>query len=322
MPWTCELAGVAPRRSPRCTNNNIKFDGNLGTLNTSWTCVNVSSQNISKIQGKPSEHLKVLDLSHNQLQELPQEFWDNIQNLEKLYLNDNKLKQFPSKFGKLVELRLEGNELTDTSLPTKPFPKTLKSLSVDCDCELVNATIFHCTDCAVECRETYGTGLLNATEYHIQQCGVQKAGINISIPIVVSILALLLVAGTAYFLIRRKKKGATFGQDKRASNASNVTQGQPRYLTHSGPQDLDRGTGHHANYENVFIDQAQEARGGPGDHQSQRQPKSRLPSSVEKANNSLAEQPIYANTQDVYYNYPGQTASQAPDEEVYIMPDH
>lgn len=274
LPATLLLLHIAHLCCTQCTKPDIK-SGTLDLATLNLTCVDVSSQSISRIQGKPSEHLKELDLSHNQLQELPQEFLDNILNLEKLYLNDNKLKQFPSKFGKLVELRLQGNELTGTSLPTNTFPETLKSISVDCHCELVNATISHCTGCTVECRKPSETGLSNATEYYIQQCGAQKSGINISIPIVVSILALVLVAGVAYFLIRRKKKGTTFGQDKRASNVSNVTQGQPRYHTHSGPQDLDRGMGHDANYENVFIDQAQEARGGPGDHQSQRQPKSR-----------------------------------------------
>ncbi|XP_066492367.1 uncharacterized protein [Tiliqua scincoides] len=324
LPATLLLLHIAHLSSAECSstkvNNNLL---NLEMLNNSSKCVNASNKNITKIEGKLPQSITKLDLSHNKLQEIPQEFLNSIPNLQELYLNDNELKQFPSKFSSnsLKLLRLEGNQLS--SLLTNDFPKSLRNLSVDCECELVNTTLVHCgNDCVlnIECRKSSDTGLTNAQEFYNQECGKQKTATKpILIAIVVSILTLLLVACVAYVLIRRKKKGATFGQDKRASNASDATHGQPRYHTHSGPQDP--GTGQHANYENVFIDQPQEARGGSNDHRAQRQSKSRLPSSAEKANNSLAEQPIYANTQDVYYNYSGQTASEAPDEEVYIMPD-
>lgn len=65
------------------------------------------------------QNLKILDLSNNQFSELPAEIV-NLPNLEYLYLNDNNLLEVPAIFNKLEKiqiLELRNNKISELSLP-------------------------------------------------------------------------------------------------------------------------------------------------------------------------------------------------------------
>nr|XP_056723569.1 leucine-rich repeat-containing protein 25-like [Euleptes europaea] len=312
-------------------DNPNNLTSSLGVLNweglePSRTCVNISGQNITEITGIPSQgrSLKELDLSHNSLGSLPDGLLNNTGGLEHLFLQNSGLHELPPALFEnadhLKELRLEGNPRLP-SVPATLFRLCLETLSVDCRCDVAESISSYCQrlNCtpSISCLCSSPRGFLNVTDFYAQQC----RGLSVAMyaAIVISVLAVLLGAAVACVLIRRKKRGAAV-QEKRESRTSNGA--QPRYISHAGLQaNPAQGLGAHADYENVFIGQPQEADRGHMARNSSKQPKSRSHRKVQKANASPpgGEQPIYANAQEVYYNY---VETPAPlDEDLYVMPD-
>ncbi|KAL8177913.1 UNVERIFIED_CONTAM: hypothetical protein K2H54_023406 [Gekko kuhli] len=292
-------------------------------LDASKTSVDISGTNTTSIIGIPGQNssLEEMDLSHNCLSSLPMGFLNHTKKLKRLFLQNNRLRELPPAFFEktrhLKELRLEGNPLP--SVPPSLFRLCLETLSVDCHCAVAGSISDYCQrrNCSqnISCQCSSPRGFLNATDFYAQQC--QGLSVAVYAALAVAILALLLGAVVAYVLIQRKK-GATMGQEKRESTTSNGV--QPRYISHTGPQaNLAQGMGGHADYENVFIGQPQEAGGGHKERHSRKQPKSRSHRKVQKDEPPPGEQPIYANAQELYYNYAGTPAPR--DEDVYVMPD-
>ncbi|XP_015276531.1 PREDICTED: leucine-rich repeat-containing protein 25, partial [Gekko japonicus] len=292
-------------------------------LDASKTYVNLSGTNVTRIHGIPGRNssLEEMDLSHNCLSSLPVGFLNHTTKLKRLFLQSNRLRQLPPAFFEetchLKELRLEGNPLP--SVPSSLFRLCLETLSVDCHCAMTRSISDYCQrrNCtqSILCQCSSPQGFLNVTDFHARQC--QGLSVAVYAALAVSTLALLLGAVVAYVLIRRRK-GATMSQEKWEPSTSN---GAPRYISHTSPQvDLAQGTGSHADYENVFIGQPQEAGGGHKERYSRKQPKSsRSHRKVQKDEPPQGEQAIYANTQELYYNYAGTPAP--PDEDLYVMPD-
>ncbi|XP_060089412.1 leucine-rich repeat-containing protein 25 [Heteronotia binoei] len=314
----CPLASLANFMT---SSSTLSWEG----LNATWlACVNISGRDIAGIRGAPGQRspLRELDLSHNHLSSLPPGFLNHTEELEHLFLQGNHLPELPPAFfektGRLKELRLEGNPLL--SVPPSLLQLCLESLSVDCHCQVAGSISSYCqrNNCTrpVSCHCSSPQGLLNATDFYAQQC--RGLPVAVYVAIAVSLLALLLGAAVVYIVVRRKKGAATV-REKRESTTSNGA--QPRYISHGGLQaDPAQRKGGHADYENVFIGQAQEVRGGKHkERHSRKPPKSRSHQKAQEAEAPPGEQPIYANTQDVYYNYVGTPAPL--DEDFYVMPD-
>lgn len=86
-------------------------------------------------EGPLIDSLIELDLSDNQLQNIPKTGITRLRNLRKLYLNRNRLSRLDSEFfygfacrDVLLKLELAGNKLTDEGLSGYDTFKPLKSL--------------------------------------------------------------------------------------------------------------------------------------------------------------------------------------------------
>ncbi|XP_032992786.1 leucine-rich repeat-containing protein 25-like, partial [Lacerta agilis] len=259
-----------------------------------------------------------LDLSQNNLRSLPDGFLSRAAKLRKLRLSDTGLLELPPQFfanaSRLQELRLEKNALR--SVPTGAFHGCLEKLGVDCQCPVARSVLSYCQNCSAEtechCFTSEGRAQ-NVTSFHAKQCQGMPGSLYAAI--LMPIIAVVLLAGLAYFLIRRKRTAA-ISHDKRGSTASEGVHGQPRYISHSGPQG-DGGHVGHANYEN--IDHGAGAR--QGKRRASKPSASRLSPEGPDPDAPHDDQPVYANTQDLYYNYRGGPPSGNAEDDIYIVPD-
>ncbi|KAH0625737.1 hypothetical protein JD844_033948 [Phrynosoma platyrhinos] len=174
-----------------------------------------------------------------------------------------------------------------------------------CNCVAATRIFRDCLHCPPElgCQCSSSEGLLNVTQFYARACqGLPSNAIYVAV--VVPIMGLLLIAALTYFLVR-SKKGEPLAHDKWEPDA---IEGQPRYVGRAGPQ------GHQGNYENILVGQGPEG----GQHQSRRGSKNR-PRRVSDVDGPYGQQPIYANTQGMYYNY--RKGAKEGEEAVYISPD-
>ncbi|XP_026554690.1 leucine-rich repeat-containing protein 25 [Pseudonaja textilis] len=273
------------------------------------------------------KQVKELDLSNNNITTLSE--LKSGKNLESLFLHNNKLKSLPSDFfdktPKLKVLSLEKNQLS--SLSIENFHHCLKELRVDCHCNVADGLLNYCYNCSdrgIKCQCFTSERLDNVTDYYENKCHV-ITGYSVYVAITIAILILLLLAILVVLVIWWKKR-APVDQEKRPSNTSEGTSGQSRYISrlHS-PGNTFQDMGIHKDYENVFNDQPKGKVGKmktrQGNHQSRKETTAkRSPSKAENRDSSEGHQPVYANTQELYYNYSGRPIPEAVDD-VYIIPD-
>ncbi|XP_063003340.1 uncharacterized protein LOC134413144 [Elgaria multicarinata webbii] len=304
-------ASCPPLRPDNATD--LSDTGTAKLLQSHQRCLNFSGRAVGALgNASVGDRVKELDLSDTGLGSLPQGFLGDATGLESLSLQGNNLKELPerlfNKTSKLKFLKLEKNLLR--SVPVGDLV-CLEKLTVDCSCDVVRSIDRYCKNCPspIECQCHSRTGLFNATDFHAESCHGPSTGIYALA--VIPVVALLAVIGLVYFLFQKKNSG-TLAQNKRGSNSSDVARGQPRYISHAGPQgDAGRAGEGHADYANVFMEQPWDARAG-------QRGKSGPPSGPQ------GDQPIYANTQELYYNYGGAATAgpQGQDEEdLYIIPD-
>ncbi|XP_013925730.1 PREDICTED: leucine-rich repeat-containing protein 25 [Thamnophis sirtalis] len=294
-------------------------------------CLNLSIQNpYPKVNFTMWKLVKELDLSNNNIPELSE--LESPKKLESLFLHNNKLKKLPSDFfdktPKLKVLHLEKNQLGSLSIEVSYH--CLQKLRVDCHCMVASGILdycHHCSNQSTQCQCFTSGRLDNVTDYHKNSCfaGTASTRYGLYVGIIVPILILLLLAILAFLVIRRKK-GATINQEKRPSSASEGTSGQSRYISRlPQPRETCQDAEFQKNYENVLNEQSKGKAGkmksGHGNHQNRKQAKAkRSPSEGENGGSSEGHQPVYANTQELYYNYGGQPVPEAVDD-VYIIPD-
>ncbi|XP_044311891.1 uncharacterized protein LOC123036609 [Varanus komodoensis] len=301
--------------SPFQAGNRSALSGHevLSLLQSEQPCLNFSGSEVH-LPGNASvgAHVKELDLSDTMLRSLPPRLLANAVALQWLSLAGNALKELPPQIFKNTP-RLTSLQLPRTPLSLLPtLGHCLGTLTVDCACGVAGSIRHYCQNCSLEtaCRCASPGGLLNATDFFARRCRGPPPGVYAAA--VLPVVALLLVAGLAYFLIQKRRK-ATFAQDKRTSPGSEGAHGQPRYIQHASPQgDAARGAaGDTSDYANIFLEQPQGARVRHGGQHSC------PPGPLE------GEQPVYANTQDLYYNYCGPVGNspEALEEELYIIPD-
>ncbi|KAM6465906.1 uncharacterized protein PHA67_011954 [Liasis olivaceus] len=292
-------------------------------------CLNISGQfNLTDVNFNVTEQVAELDLSNNKIQSLPPGFLKSAANLESLFLHNNKLKLLPSQlFAKTPNLKLlslENNQLSPGFI--EKFDHCLEKLNVDCSCNVAGSILQYCHNCSdsgIKCQCFSSKKLVNVTDYYTSSC--RGMGVALYPAIMVPILVLLLSAILVYFVIRRKKR-ASINEEKRPSNTSEGTSGQPRYISHLPPpentfQDME----FHKDYENIYNNESKgkggKMRSGQGSHQSRKQTTAkRSPSKGENIHASEGHQPIYANAQEVYYNYSGKPMPE-PADDIYIIPD-
>ncbi|XP_034976606.2 leucine-rich repeat-containing protein 25-like [Zootoca vivipara] len=259
-----------------------------------------------------------LDLSRNDLRSLPDSFLSRAAKVRKLHLSDIGLRELPPQFfanaSGLKELWLENNTLR--SVPAGAFHGCLEKLAVDCQCPVAGSVLPYCQNCSADteclCFTLEGRAQ-NVTDFHAQQCQGMPGSLYAAI--VVPIVVVVLLAGLVCFLIRRKVTAA-ISHDKRGSTASEGVHGQPRYISHAGPQG-DASHSCHANYEN--IDHGAGAR--QGKRRASKPSTSRLSPEAPDPDVPHDDQPVYANTQDLYYNYSGGPTLGNAEDDIYIVPD-
>lgn len=203
--------------------------------------------------------LEELDLSYNELRELPAAFLSQARGLRHLQLQHNRLRALPDGFfanaTALRSLRLEGNPLP--AVPPTAFQANLRELAVPCRCDVVNSVLTFCTcsqtNCSVpqcRCLTTSPPHSFNVTYFRDMKCSVGLgAGLAGAAGVVAAVL--LVVAGVVCH--RRRKAAATAadgGWDKRESAAAH---GQPRYISRATEVGTTDATAATPDYENVFV---------------------------------------------------------------------
>ncbi|XP_070787859.1 uncharacterized protein [Pituophis catenifer annectens] len=314
FPFGCHVDAACPR---------INF-----TYFNDTSCLNFSGLfPYPKVNFSIWKQVKELDLSDNSIATLSE--LESAKKLESLFLHKNKLKSLPSDFfdktPNLKVLSLEKNKLG--SLSIEESYRCLKELRVDCHCNVARGIVKYCHNCSdqgIKCQCFTSERLDNVTDYYKDKCSA-STGYGLYVGIIVPILILLLLGILVFFVIRRKT-GVPINQEKRISNTSEGTAGQSRYISRlPQPGNRFQDKEFHKDYENVLKDQSKgrvgKVKSGQGNHQNRKQTTTkRSPSRSENSDSAEGHQPVYANTQELYYNYTGKSIPEAVDD-VYIIPD-
>ncbi|XP_033926806.1 leucine-rich repeat-containing protein 25-like [Melopsittacus undulatus] len=256
--------------------------------------------------------LEELDLSHNELRELPAPFLSEARGLRRLLLRHNRLRVLPDGFftnsTALESLWLDGNPLP--AVPRSAFQPRLRFLALPCGCDVVGSVLEPCacspSACRCLCLDPQSRRF-NVTDFHGSQCrgrAVLAAGAAAAV-----VALALAVAAVVWY--RRRAAAAGVGGAKREAMAAH---GQPRYLSRAdGTDGSADGTadGTDPEYENVFMSSCRATGIGQGWTPGWQRHSPQVPVLDECSLRSedVGDQPIYANTQS-----PGQ-------DSIYITPD-
>ncbi|XP_062815698.1 uncharacterized protein LOC134293103 [Anolis carolinensis] len=167
-----------------------------------------------------------------------------------------------------------------------------------CDCQTMSRIFRDCLRCPPELGCQCATPeklLLNVTDFYGRFCWGPPPNI-VYVAFVVPIMGALLILAMGYLIVRSRKQAPSVAGDSKRS--SNTSEGHSRYANQ----------GSWTNYENSFMDR--ESRRGS------------RPPQVQYAAGPHGEQPIYANSQGVYYNYVPSQVQGVQREPLYARPDH
>lgn len=293
--------------------------------------LNLSRQNISILSPENCSTLTnyiEIDLSNNQLQILPDYLISP--NLTKVYLQHNNFKDLPDKFWNhtcLEELQLEENPLS--SIRGSVICNTTK-LKIDCRCDITKSVIkHHCL--SSNCPKNFRCILQsqqeeNITEFYEQTC----QGLNL-LPLYIT-FALLVAVGLVVLAIRGIKGNSETNSSKQDADSA-TPQEQPRYISSarstSAAINLSRDSSYeptpqHKDYENVLIGPLQSEQGQNYSVTVQPAPRYTTTKNEDfymQCDAYVTDQPVYSNTDPVYYDYSSEAATAPQDDDVYILPD-
>uniref|UniRef100_A0A803JIY5 Leucine-rich repeat-containing protein 25 n=1 Tax=Xenopus tropicalis TaxID=8364 RepID=A0A803JIY5_XENTR len=298
--------------------------------------VNVTNNFIKHVKTFPNlsyEALTSLDMSYNSIQTLPEDFLYNAASLEVVNLAHNVISNLPEMFlvnsSALKHLSLEGNPLS--SIPASVFQPSLQYLSINCECTIVEITrkantfCHNGTICSFRCQK--GLSWIDIEEFYQNEC---KSVLFVLYIVIAIVTVALLVGGVTCFIYSKKKKGANFESKENADKSP--AHGQPRYMTRnmdtiSPATNQTRLPGR--DYENVVVGQWHPDQEKPYTFTEERRWQTENREMKEddiylESDVTDGDQPIYTNTQNMYYSYtePGQMNNTNKEEDdVYILPD-
>lgn len=260
--------------------------------------------------------LQELDLSHNELRELPAPFLSGAQGLRQLRLRHNRLRDLPDGFfansTALESLWLDGNPLP--AVPRSAFQPGLRFLAVSCRCDVVGSALAPCAcsraSCRCHCLDPQQRRF-NVTHFHGSQCR-GRAAVAAGAAAAAALLVLALVVAAVVWH-RRRAAAAGVGWGKWEPAAAH---GRPRYIGQANGTDGTGGTDGTADatapdYENVFVSPYRATATAQGWTPGWQRHSPQVPVGDEcfLRSEDVGDQPVYANTQS-----PGQ-------DSIYIIPD-
>ncbi|XP_056430255.1 leucine-rich repeat-containing protein 25 isoform X2 [Hyla sarda] len=294
--------------------------------------VMLRNKSINHIYTNKSSHygkLTILDISNNKLSDLPKDFLSTANALKEVHLEHNELKHLPEMFlsnsHALETVTLEGNPLSE--IPASIFRETLVNLTVDCRCDLVSNVmnaLNYSEVVSATCKES--AVLHNLKDFYDANCGNQYLALYILLP---TLMLVLLVGGVALYFWKRKRTSASL-ESKDAADKS-PAHGQSRYTSRNiESTETTFSPGNRQDYENVFVGHLTtettprgylENDHRPGTHRSKHVAEEDI---YLESDVNEGDQPIYTNTQGLYYNYSEPTHEKSrshEEDDVYILPD-
>ncbi|XP_066460733.1 leucine-rich repeat-containing protein 25 isoform X2 [Eleutherodactylus coqui] len=293
---------------------------------SSCSDIQLSGQGIDRIEskGSRSDQLTKLDISSNKLTELPEDFLSYAPLLQEIHLEGNNLKRLPKMFlensTNLQIFRAEGNPLSE--IPPSIFHGSLVNLTVECQCQLVSniMTRFNGSFSAM-CQTDSEWITLEA--YH-QRCGKGYLALYIVLPMLV---IGLIIGGVALYIWKWKRSSTTL-ENKSAADKS-PAHVQSRYTSRNSEGTATSASpGQRQDYENVFVGHQRTTEAKPHGYLEDEPELGRHGNNIPEDDIYLesdvneSDQPIYSNTQGIYYNYSQQDFTKSKEEDnVYILPD-
>ncbi|KAM4706644.1 uncharacterized protein O3C94_020071 [Discoglossus pictus] len=304
--------------------------------NCSLTTLVLSKNSIEIIETSHDSTFKNIThffMTKNNLKHLPDNFLHDAVDLLSLNLSYNKLISLPTGFLKnssiLKNLSLEGNSLS--SIPSSVISPVLESLTVDCECNVARAIIDgmpeHCkntTDCTLQVKCQKDSRWYNMSDFYQEECS--ETNLPLVLYIVVPIVALaLIVGGIILYLCHRKKK---LNFVSKSTSDKSPAHSQPRYMTRNvdiAPNTSEELRDPRQDYENVIVGYRQSDQVKSYDYLERPKKKSVNSNDMIEEDiyleSDVNDQPIYNNTQAVYYSYTEHGPMDKEEDDVYIIPD-
>ncbi|XP_053321697.1 leucine-rich repeat-containing protein 25 [Spea bombifrons] len=300
----------------------------------------LSHNSISSVETFPEatfQNLVSLDMSDNKLTKLPDDFLQDAKDLVELNLSKNRLNSLPPNFLKnslqLNILNLQENQLSD--IPSTIFHHGLQNVTFDCTCSLAHSvTLYKKNICQnyTNCHQSFNcktaSGWSRVDDFYKEKCGPPVLlALYIAVPIGILVFVL---SGGLFFVCWRNKK-STFLESKENSDKS-PARSQPRYMTRTIDSMSTASNQHRCSqdYENIFVSEPIKTNHLKPYEYIESEPSNVKSSTVVEEDIYLEsdaneiEQPVYSNTQPIYYSYTTpnvMNCSNKEDEDVYIIPD-